>query len=79
MAWRVVEHADQSWQVTIAAERRAQATQWTLVVSFRAVPPEQRSFWVTYPLTSISRAALFAQAERITNEDLTAILDEHLD
>ena len=78
MAWRVVEHADRQWQVTIAAERRAHATQWTLVFSFRAVPPE-RTFWVTYPLTSVSRAALFAQAERISNEDLAAILAEHLD
>jgi len=79
MAWRVVEHADRRWHVTVAAERRANAAQWTLVFSFRAVPPEQRTFWITHPLTSLSRAALFAQAERMTNEDLAAILAEHIE
>jgi hypothetical protein len=79
MAWRVVEHADRRWHVTIAAERRANAAHWTLVFSFRAVPPEQPTFWVTHPLTSLSRAALFAQAERMTNEDLAAILAEHIE
>jgi hypothetical protein len=33
----------------------------------------------TYPLSSLSRAALFAQAERMTNEDLAAILAEHIE
>jgi hypothetical protein len=75
----VVEHADRRWHVTVAAERRANAAQWTLVFSFRAVPPEQRTLWITHPLTSLSRAALFAQAERMTNEDLAAILAEHIE
>jgi len=79
MAWRVVEHADRRWHVTVAAERRANAAQWSLVFSFRAVPPEPRTFWITHPLTSLSRAALFAQAERMTNEDLAAILAEHFE
>ena len=79
MAWRVVEHADRRWNVTVAAERRANASQWTLVVSFRAAPPEQRSFWVTSPLTSLSRAALFAQAEQIPDETLVALVAEYLE
>ncbi|HEU5041482.1 MAG TPA: hypothetical protein VFT84_11700 [Gemmatimonadales bacterium] len=79
MAWRVVEHADRRWQVTVAAERRANAAQWTLVFSFRSAPPDQRSFWVTYPLTSLSRAALFAQAEQISDDTLTALVAEHLE
>ena len=79
MAWRVVEHADRRWNVTVAAERRANASQWTLVVSFWAAPPEQRSFWVTYPLTSLSRAALFAQAEQIPDETLVALVAEYLE
>ncbi|HUF35496.1 MAG TPA: hypothetical protein VMN37_06075 [Gemmatimonadales bacterium] len=79
MAWRVVEHADRRWHVTIAAERRANAAQWSLVVSFRSAPPDQRTFWVTYPLASHSRAALFAQAEQITDGTLAAILAEHVE
>ena len=77
MPWRVVEHADRRWHVTVAAERRASAAQWSRVFSFRAAPPEQRSFWVAYPLTSLSRAALFAQAEQVTNETLIAMVAEH--
>ena len=76
MPWRVVEQGERRWNVTIAAERRANAAQWTLVFSFRAMAPEQRSFWVTYPLTSLSRAALFAQAEQISNEALLALVAE---
>ena len=79
MAWRVVEHADRQWHVTVAAERRAPAKQWSLVFSFRSGQPDPRTFWVTYPLTSQSRSALFAQAEQISDEDLTAILVEHLE
>lgn len=79
MAWRVVEHADRRWHVTIAAERRGNAAQWTLVFSFRAAHPDHRSFWVTYPLASVSRAALFAQAEQISDDTLTAILAEHVE
>lgn len=79
MAWRVVQHADRLWHVTVAAERRANAAQWTLVFSFRPASPEQRTFWVTYPLSSLSRAALFAQADRISDDDLAALLAEHLE
>lgn len=79
MAWRVVEHADRRWHVTVAAERRANTAQWTLVFSFRAAPPDQRSFWVTYPISSLSRSALFAQAEQIPNEALAAIVAEHVE
>ena len=77
MPWRVVEHGERRWNVTVAAERRANAAQWTLVFSFRAAQPDPRSFWVAYPLTSLSRAALFAQAEQISNETLLALVAEH--
>ena len=77
MPWRVVDHGERRWNVTVAAERRANAAQWTLVFSFRAALPDSRSFWVTYPLTSLSRAALFAQAEQISNETLLALVAEH--
>lgn len=79
MSWRVVEHAERRWHVTPAAERRANSPQWTLVFSFRSAPPDQRSFWVSYPLSSPSKAALFAQAERISNDALAAILAEHVE
>jgi hypothetical protein len=79
MAWRVVEHGNRRWSVTVAAERRPNSTQWNLVFSFRCASAERQSFWATYPLTSSSKAALFAQAEKLSNEALAALLSEHLD
>ena len=79
MAWRVVEHGDRRWAVTIAAERRADSAQWNLVFSFRCAGTAPESFWATYPLTSSSKAALFAQAEKLSNDALIAFLSQHLD
>jgi hypothetical protein len=78
MVWRVVEHDDRQWNVSIAAERRANSSQWNLVFSFRPNGPGQRSFWATYPLSSTSRSALFAQADQISDDALAAFLAEHL-
>jgi hypothetical protein len=78
MVWRVVEHDDRRWNVTIAAERRANSAQWNLVFSFRPSDLGQRSFWVTYPLSSTSRAALFAQAAQLSDDAIAALLAEHL-
>jgi hypothetical protein len=79
MAWRVLEHADRQWKVTVAAERRASSSQWTLVFSFRALGAEPQALWATYPLSSLSKAALFAQAERISDDELKAVLAEQLE
>jgi len=79
MAWRVVEHAARRWNVSIAAERRANSPQWTLVFAFRPVDQGQRSIWATYPLSSASRAALFAQADRIPDDAIAALLAAQLD
>lgn len=74
MAWRVLEHVDRRWNVSIAAERRPNSPEWNLVFSFRAVDPGHRSVWATYPLSSSSKAILFAQADRISNQDLLTML-----
>jgi hypothetical protein len=78
MAWRVVEHDDRRWNVSIAAERRANSPQWTLVFSFRPIDAGQGPLWAAYPLMSSSKAALFAQAEKFSDDTLAAILAEHL-
>ena len=78
MAWRVLEHGDQRWNVSFAAERRPNSAQWNLVFSFRGTDPGQRSVWATYPLASSSKAALFAQADRISDADLIELLLERL-
>jgi len=78
MVWRVVEHDERRWNVSPVAERRANSPNWTLVFSFRPLEPGQRSVWASFPLTSASRAALFAQAEKIPDDALTALLSEQL-
>ncbi len=78
MVWRVVEHDDRQWNVSIAAERRAHSAEWNLVFSFRCASAVGQSVWVTYPLTSSSKAALFAQADKLPNDVLAAALAERL-
>jgi hypothetical protein len=78
MPWRVLEVGDRIWNVSLAAERRANAAEWKLVVSFRTAGPERRSFWTPYPLESLSRSMLFAQAERISDDRLIELLRSHL-
>ena len=79
MAWRVVERDDRRWNVSIAAERRANSPHWSLICWFRPCGDGQRSFWAPYPLSSVSRAALFAQADQIPDAALAALLAQHLE
>jgi hypothetical protein len=74
MAWRVLEHAGQTWNVSLAAERGPNSSQWNLVFSFRSRDSSQRSIWAAYPVTSSSKAALFARADRLSNKDLEELL-----
>ena len=78
MVWRVLELGAQRWSVVPAAERRANSPLWSLVLSFRALGERGRAFWAPYPLESPSKAQLFAQAERIPDERLSALLAERL-
>ena len=78
MAWRVVEHGERRWSVSLAAERRANSPHWNLVFTFRPTDVGQRSIWATYPVASASKAALFAQAEKLSDDALTALLAEQL-
>ena len=78
MAWRVLEHAGQTWNVSLAAERGPNSSQWNLVFSFRTAEPDRRLIWASYPLTSSSKAALFAQADRLSNRDLQDLLAARL-
>ena len=78
MAWRVLEHGGQTWNVSLAAERGPSSSQWNLVFSFRPSEPGKRLIWATYPLSSSSKAALFAQADRLSNKDLTELLAAQL-
>ena len=78
MVWRVVEHDERRWNVSLAAERRANSPNWNLVFAFRPTEQGQRSIWATYPLSSSSKAALFAQAEKIPDDAIAALLAAQL-
>jgi hypothetical protein len=78
MPWRVLEHAGRRWNVSLAAERQPSSSQWHLVFSFRDAEPGRRSVWVTYPLSSSSKTTLFAQANRISDQDLIKLLATQL-
>ena len=74
MAWRVLDHDGRRWNVSLAAEKAPDSSQWNLIFSFRAAEPGQRSIWATYPLSSSSKAALYAQADRLSDKDLVELL-----
>jgi len=78
MAWRVLEYAGQTWNVSFAAERGPNSSQWNLVFSFRSSDPGRRSVWATYPISSSSKAALYARADRVSNKDLEELLAARL-
>jgi len=79
MAWRVLSHGGETWHVHVAAERRPNHESWQLMLSFRAPGAGQpRAFWAAYPLEATSKASLFAQAERIPEDALQALLVAHV-
>ena len=66
------------WHVRLLRSVGPMLAEWNLVFSFRSVEPEQRTLWVTYPLSSASKAPSSAQAERLSSDTLAAFLAEHL-
>lgn len=78
MAWRVIATDGGVWHVDPAAERRANARQWQLMLSFRAVQgkADPDRFWAPYPLQSVSKGTLFAQAESIRDDELRKLVSE---
>ncbi len=78
MAWRVLETGDETWNISIAAERRANSNQWGLVLSFRSAGPTPRRFWAPVPIQSSSKATIYTQAEKLSDRDLVELINEHL-
>lgn len=78
MAWREIATEDGVWRVEPAAERRAYAESWQLMLSFRSAQGDRdpARFWAPYPLESPSRNSLFVAADRIGDDELRALLAE---
>jgi hypothetical protein len=49
------------------------------MLSFRAAGEgAQKSLWAPYPIEAMSKSSLFLQADRLSDEDLRAVLTQHI-
>lgn len=78
MAWRVLEVGAETWNISIAAERRASSDQWELVLSFRSSGPTPQRFWAPVPIQSSSKSAVYSQAEKLSDRELIELMSQHL-
>ena len=78
MPWREVTLGDTRWLVSPCVEKQAYSPAWRLVLAYRPAQPPSRSIWATTSLQSSSRTDLYVQAERLTDDKLTAVLAEQL-
>ncbi len=78
MADRAVTVDGTRWSVSVLAERAPHGRCWRLVVGFRSPEPSSRSVWATYPSEFTSRSALFAQADRLSDDAIAGLLLQQL-
>jgi len=78
MADRAVTIDGTRWRVSLLAERIPHGSAWRLVVGFRSPDPDRRSVWATYPAEFSSRSALFAQADRLSDDAVANLLHQQL-
>ena len=78
MPWRVLDIGDQVWNVSFAAERRANSNQWEMVLSFSSAGPHPHRFWIPYAIHATSKAAIYTQAETVSDQDLASVLNDYL-
>jgi hypothetical protein len=79
MAWREVTLGETRWNVSAIAERTAKLKTWRLVLTFRPAASPRAPIRALYPLESVSRSALFAQADRIPDDKIAALLAGQID
>lgn len=79
MPWKEVTLGETTWSVSPVAERVADAHAWRLVLSCRCAGAARRSVWASTGLQSTSRTDLYAQADRLSDARVAAVLASHLD
>lgn len=79
MAWKEVTLGDATWTVAPVAERVANAHAWRLVLSCRCAGSDRRSVYASTGIQSTSRSDLYAQADRLTDDRVKAVLTRHLE
>jgi len=78
MAWREVVHDGRRWAVVPVAERIANEAAWRLILSCRVPTERNTPVWAPTGLRSSSRSDLYAQADRMSDERITAVLAARL-
>lgn len=73
MPWRVIQRGDRRWQVSVAAELRPSVPGWSLVFYFRS--PGHQPVWAPTTVTSSSKAEIYRQADKISDDGLRELLD----
>ncbi|HTS90295.1 MAG TPA: hypothetical protein VMG41_17530 [Gemmatimonadales bacterium] len=78
MAWREVTIGDTRWFVAPVAERVANTHGWRLMLSCREAGAGRGPMWASTGLRSSSRSDLYAQADRLSDDKVAAVLVKHL-
>jgi hypothetical protein len=79
MPWKEVQVGDIRWRVSPVAERVANTHAWRLVLNCRSNGDSGRTVWATTSLQSSSRSDLYAQADRLSDARVAAVVAEHLE
>jgi hypothetical protein len=78
MAWKEVIVGDTRWAVSPVAERVANTHAWRLMLSCRSAERSRQAVWVNPGLQSSSRSDLYAQADRLPDERLAAVVAQYV-
>ncbi len=78
MSWREVTIGENRWSVAPVAERVANTHAWRLVLSCRSTGEARRSLWASTAVQSSSRSDLYAQADRLSDDKVAAVVAKHL-
>lgn len=78
MPWKEVQVGAVRWTVSPVVERVANAHAWRLVLNCRSTGDSARIVWATTSLQSSSRSDLYAQADRLSDARVAAVVAEHV-
>jgi hypothetical protein len=78
MSWREVLIGETRWSVAPVAERVANTHAWRLMLSCRVAGDAKGAVWANTGLQSSSRSDLYAQADRLSDDKVAAVVARHL-
>ncbi len=78
MAWREIIIGDVLYTVSPVAERVPNSHAWRLVLNCRNGGDRKAQLWAATSLQSSSRSDLYAQADRLSDSRLKAVVTEHV-